>query len=279
MRQSLDRLRLDAVVRGHDQDGDVRRLSAARAHLREGLVTRCVDERDGSTVLVNLIGTDVLRDAPVLLRDNVRLPDLVEQQRLPVVDVAHDGDHRGSRRQQRLVLGLFFFRQILFVLRRDDLQLVPVVGRDDLGGLVAERLRNRVRLSEQEQLLDDLRRGDAELRCKLRDRDAAVDRERLGLCRRGSGFGRGFRGSRRRGGGRLYSLGRRRRSGSRLLRCALGRGPALCGWSLGRRPLCGRTLCRRAGRTRCGARGGELLQRPLFCRFPDLRDDVVLDSR
>jgi len=40
------RLRHHAVVGGDDQDDDVGRLGAARAHGRERLVTRRVQERD-----------------------------------------------------------------------------------------------------------------------------------------------------------------------------------------------------------------------------------------
>ena len=46
---------------------------------------------------VHLVGADVLGDATGLAGDDVGLADLVEQQGLAVVDVAHDGDDRRSR--------------------------------------------------------------------------------------------------------------------------------------------------------------------------------------
>ena len=45
-------------------------------------------------VRLDLVGADVLRDAAGLAAGDVRLADLVEQARLAVVDVAHDGDDR-----------------------------------------------------------------------------------------------------------------------------------------------------------------------------------------
>ena len=42
----FDRLRHDAVIRGHDQHRDVRDIGAARPHLRERLVAGRVEERD-----------------------------------------------------------------------------------------------------------------------------------------------------------------------------------------------------------------------------------------
>ena len=47
-----------------------------------------------------LVGTDVLGNAAGLSGGDVRLPDLVEQRRLAVVDVAHDGHHRRPRAQE-----------------------------------------------------------------------------------------------------------------------------------------------------------------------------------
>ena len=43
------------------------------------------------------IRADVLRDAARLAFGHARRPDRVEQRRLAVVDVAHDGDDRGAR--------------------------------------------------------------------------------------------------------------------------------------------------------------------------------------
>ena len=97
------RLRHDAVVGRHDEDDDVGDPGAAGAHQRERLVARRVEEDHRPLVDRDLVGADVLRDAAGLALGDLRLADRVEQRRLAVVDVAHDGD---DRRALRPVLGL-----------------------------------------------------------------------------------------------------------------------------------------------------------------------------
>ena len=87
-------LRLDAVVGGDDDHGDVGHLGAAGAHGGERLVARRVEEGDRLAVVVHLVGADVLGDAAGLAGDDVGLADRVEQRGLAVVDVAHDRDDR-----------------------------------------------------------------------------------------------------------------------------------------------------------------------------------------
>ena len=74
----FDGLGHDAVVGGDDQDDDVRDLGAAGAHRGEGLVARRVDEGDRLALPLDLVGADVLGDAPRLPGDHVGLADLVE---------------------------------------------------------------------------------------------------------------------------------------------------------------------------------------------------------
>ncbi len=61
-------------------------------------MTRGVDEGDLAVVAVDLGGdlvrTDVLGDAAGFALDDVGLADRVQQTRLAVVDVTHDGHHR-----------------------------------------------------------------------------------------------------------------------------------------------------------------------------------------
>ena len=100
VRDRFDRLRHDGVVRGDDEHDDVRHLRAARAHGRERFVARRVEERDVLAVRQrDVVRADVLRDAARLAGDDVRLADVVEQRRLAVIDVTHDGDDRRTRRE------------------------------------------------------------------------------------------------------------------------------------------------------------------------------------
>ena len=103
MADRFDRLRHDAVVGRHHQNGDVGGLGAAGAHRREGGVAGRVDEGDLVTVLLDLIGADMLGDAAGFAGDDIGIADRVEQRGLAVIDVAHDGHDRRTRHQ---VLGI-----------------------------------------------------------------------------------------------------------------------------------------------------------------------------
>ena len=88
---------------------DVGDLRAARAHRRERLVARRVEERDHALLRLHVVGADVLRDPARLAARHARAADRVEQRRLAVVDVAH---HRDDRRPRLgLDVGRFGFRE------------------------------------------------------------------------------------------------------------------------------------------------------------------------
>ena len=96
----LEGLGHDAVVgRDHD-DRDVGDLGAPGSHGRERLVPRRVEEDDLLVVLDDLRRADVLGDPAALPGRHRRAPDRVEQARLAVVDVAHDGHDRRARHEQ-----------------------------------------------------------------------------------------------------------------------------------------------------------------------------------
>ena len=99
MADRLERLGHDAVVRRDDDDRDVGDPRAAGAHRRERLVTRRVEEDDALAVVGDLARADVLGDAAALAGRDLGRADGVEQARLAVVDVTHDGHDRGARLQ------------------------------------------------------------------------------------------------------------------------------------------------------------------------------------
>ena len=174
MRDRLLRLRHDAVVGGHDEDGDVRDLRAASAHRGERLVARRVEERDAAPVDLGLVRADVLRDPSGLGLDDGCLANRVEQRRLPVVDVAHDRDDGRARseillavvvrRGLELLLGCVLDRDLALELRPDDLDL-----------FVGQRLRRGPHLAESHEDLDQLGHRHAERLREVLDGDAGLD--------------------------------------------------------------------------------------------------------
>ena len=190
----LLRLRHHAVVGGDDEHGDVGHLRAAGAHGGERLVARRVEERDAATVVVGLVGADVLGDAACLGRDDGGLADRVEQRRLAVVDVAHDRDDRRAR-LERLLGVLEDLRLAVVVVGVLDRHLALELGGDQHHLVVGERLRGRLHLAEVHQELDDLRHRDPERLREVAQRDAGLDGRRGRSARRpraaGGGRGRG----------------------------------------------------------------------------------------
>ena len=70
---------------------------APRARMAVNASWPGVSRKVSSTVVLDLVGADVLRDAAGLGLDDRGLADRVQQRRLPVVDVAHDRDDRWAR--------------------------------------------------------------------------------------------------------------------------------------------------------------------------------------
>ena len=89
----FQRLRHDAVVGRHHQHHDVGDLGAAGAHAGEGFVAGRIDEHDLAAVHLHLVRADVLGDAAGFARRHVGFADGVEQRRLAMIHVTHDGDH------------------------------------------------------------------------------------------------------------------------------------------------------------------------------------------
>src|SRR6266511_1424571 len=176
----LDRLRHDTVVGRDDDHGEVGDLGPAGPHRRERLVSRGVEEGHGLAVLVDLIGTDVLRDAAGLAGDDLGLADCVEQGGLAVIDVAHDRDDRGTRLE--VLLGVLELRLLLDLLGGvDDLDLAIEAFCDHLDHLVRQRLGQGRHLAELHQLLDHLGTAEVERLGDLAHGGAGLNLRGLGL--------------------------------------------------------------------------------------------------
>ena len=193
VRDRFLRLRHHAVVGGDDQNHDVGDLRAARAHRRERLVARRVEERDHALLRLHVVRADVLRDPARLAARDARAADRVEQRRLAVVDVAH---HRDDRRPRLgLDVGRFGFgeERIRIVLLRGLRLVAHFRGQDDRR-LLVEHLVDRDHLAELHQRLDDLGRLHRQLPRelghgdRLGNRDVADDRRRRALRRAFAAF-------------------------------------------------------------------------------------------
>ena len=183
MADRLLRLRHHAVVRGDDEDGDVRHLRTAGAHRRERLVARRVEERELAAVDLGLVRADVLRDPAGLGLDDGGGADRVEQRRLAVVDVTHDRHNGRPGREVRF--GVLDDLRLLVVGRVLDRDLALDLGCDQLDLVVGERLGRGTHLAEAHQDLDDLRHRHAECGRQVLDGDAGLDGDRAGRLDRG----------------------------------------------------------------------------------------------
>ena len=175
-------LRHDAVVGGDDDDGDVGDLGAAGAHRGEGGVAGRVEEGDRLLVVMDLVGADVLGDAPGLAGGDLGLADRVEQRGLAVVDVAHDRHH--GRPVDEALLGVLELGRLGLLLGGgDDLDLAVVLVGDRLDRLVGEGLGEGRHLPHRHQLLDHLGAAQAEQLGDLAHGGAGMDLGRLRLSR------------------------------------------------------------------------------------------------
>ena len=182
MVDGLDGLRHDAVVRRHNEHGDIRALCAAGTHRRKRLMARRVEEGDRPAGNVDLVRADVLRNAAGLARGHVRVADCVEQTRLAVVDVAHDHDNRRARQK--------VFRFVLAVV--DDLLLNRDLDflfhlrvefhRDERRGVKIDFVVDRRKHAHRHELLDDLGGRRLQTQREFTDRNALGDLDRNRLC-------------------------------------------------------------------------------------------------
>ena len=170
----LDRLGHDAVVCGHHEDDDVGHLRTPGAHGREGGVTRRVDEGDRVALPLDLVGADVLGDASGFAGDDVGGADPVEQERLAVVDVTHDGHHRRTRPLVGLVLFLVVLEVagqelgLLLLARVDQPDVGADLGREELDHVVGQRLGGHDHLALEQQETHDVTGAAVELRARGR---------------------------------------------------------------------------------------------------------------
>ena len=167
MVQSLNGLRHHAVISSHDEHRDIGGLGTASTHSRERLVARSIDEGDSPLGVVDLgldlIGANGLSDTTGLAFHHVGMAQGVQQLRLAVVNVTHDGNNGGTCNEVRVValvltkLEIEGLQQLaVLVLWGHDLDLVVELAAQDLQGVVRYRLGSRDHLAQIEQHLHQL---------------------------------------------------------------------------------------------------------------------------
>lgn len=151
----FDRLRHHAVVGCDDQDRNVGRLRTTGTHCREGGVAGRIDEGDLLTVLLHLIGADMLGDATGFAGDYVGMTDGVEQRGLAVVDMAHDGNDGRARNQFAIVVGHVEDAEFDVGFRHAPDRMAEFAG-DDFGKVGVDDVARLHHLAFLHQVLDDV---------------------------------------------------------------------------------------------------------------------------
>ena len=124
MVDGLHGLRHHAVVRRHNQHGDIRGFGATHTHGRKRLMSRRIQEGNLLSVNLNHVSADVLGNAARLAGCHIGLTDGIQKGGFAVVNMAHNADYRRSGNHIRLVL-LVFLQKLL-----DDVHLHFLLAED-----------------------------------------------------------------------------------------------------------------------------------------------------
>ena len=179
MVDSFLRLRHHVVVSGDDDDSDIGDLCPTSTHSGEGFVTWSIEEGNTLTVLeADAVSTDVLGDPPCFASDDVGIAQAVEERRLTVVDVTHDGDDRRTANEVCFVIDLFFLRDGFDDLSADEVGLVAEFLCDHLDGLSVEAHIDRHHQTDAHTGSDDLRHGDVHEICEVTHRHELSELQR-----------------------------------------------------------------------------------------------------
>ncbi len=144
-------------------------------------MARRVEEDNLLALAVDLVSTDVLRDAARLVCLHMRVADAVEERRLAVVDMAHDRDDwRTELQALRIVLDFRNLRRI--DIRRQLLAGNAELGRDECGRIEVDFLIDGRHDAHHEELLDDFGSRAAHLRREVFDCDGLRQLDVLRTC-------------------------------------------------------------------------------------------------
>jgi hypothetical protein len=145
-----------------------------------------VQHDEGTAAVLDLVCADVLGDPARLLVDHVACPDRIEQQCLPVVDVAHDRNHGGPGNE--VLVTVDFLIDETFHLGGDVFHLEPVLLGEKTCRVGVEKLIQRGGHPHLDQPLDHFPRLDPHPVGQIADGDDLFDLEHaLARLRRAGG--------------------------------------------------------------------------------------------
>ena len=108
MVDGFDSLRHNTIISRHHQNSDIGDVSTPRTHFSKGGVSWRIQEGNQVVIIVHLVGTDFLGDPPGFVFRNVGVPQLIQQGRLTMVNVSHNGNYWRPFNQVRSILLLVF---------------------------------------------------------------------------------------------------------------------------------------------------------------------------
>ena len=109
----LDGLRHNAVIRSHNQDGQVRYRGTAGPHRSKGRVSWCIQEGDFLAIFFDLVGTDMLGDTTSFPCCHTGVTQGIQEGGFTMVNVSHDGDNWRTFDQFLFIEVAFFDEETL----------------------------------------------------------------------------------------------------------------------------------------------------------------------
>ncbi len=110
MANGFNGLGLDTIIGGHHQNCHVRNPRPPSTHGGKGFVTRSIQEHHllGFALMfhIDMIGSDVLGDAPGFALSHFGFADRIQEGGFPVIDVTHDRDYRRTPLQMLQIVGV-----------------------------------------------------------------------------------------------------------------------------------------------------------------------------
>ena len=175
MRDRLFGLRHHTVIGSNHQNNDIGRFRATCTHRSKCFVTRRIKEGDHAARCLDVVSTNVLRNATRFACGHFGATNIVEQRGLAVIDVTHHRDNWCARQQLCISGDSANFQQRFRIIQLGRMRNVTHFFNHDHRGLLVKYLVDSDHLTKLHQLLDDLGCFDGHLVRKLGNSDGFWD--------------------------------------------------------------------------------------------------------